>query len=65
MSYLKMLKIDSKAESKERRYTFKEDEDKKELIKSVKHNLITSGVEQTLTKQVSQENTEVKIDAEK
>ena len=39
-SYLKLLKVDAKNQSRERRYTFQEESDKKELIKCVKDNLI-------------------------
>jgi len=65
-SYLKLLKIDAKKDVRdERRHTLKEDQDKKELIEKVRNNLITSGVGTQITKQLSQENTEVKIDTEK
>ena len=62
-SYLKLLKVEGLKDTR-RRYTLKEDSDKKELIESVKNNLMTSGVEHHM-QAAGGENTEVKVDAER
>lgn len=66
-SYLKLLKIEPKDDggANLRRYTFREDEDKRELVEKVRNNLIQCGVDTKITKQLSLENTEVKIDTDK
>ena len=64
-SYLKILKIDKNEEvmERDRGYSFAEENDKQDLIESVKTNLLESNVQRRVP--FSTENVQVTVDTEK